>query len=105
MKLSAPFTIHVNLHEIKFSVKQISWKSQNSAKSVKFTALDKRVPYGIQCSLVQLLVSVVQVASIYTIMKSSSIQLQVWSQLVLLFVTIQALYQAGEARWGTDESK
>ena len=44
--LGALFTIHINLHEIEFSVKQISWKSQKSMKFVKFMALEKRVPYG-----------------------------------------------------------
>ena len=40
--LGTPFTIHVNLHKIKFSVKQIvSWKSQ---KSAKFMALEKERP-------------------------------------------------------------
>ena len=37
------FTIHVSLHTMKFPVKQISWKFQ---KSTKFTALEKRAPYG-----------------------------------------------------------
>ena len=38
--------LHVNLHEMEFSVKQISWKSQKSTKFVKFTAFEKRVPYN-----------------------------------------------------------
>ena len=41
------YTIHMNLHAMEFSVKQISWKSQKSTKSTKFMALEKRVPYGI----------------------------------------------------------
>ena len=41
MTLGAPFTIHMNLHDMEFLVKQISWKSQ---KSAKFTALKKECP-------------------------------------------------------------
>ena len=36
--------MHVNLHKMEFSVKQISWKSQKSVKSAKFMALEKQRP-------------------------------------------------------------
>ena len=46
MTLGAFFAVHVNLQEMEFSVKQISWKSRKSTKSMKFTAIEKRAPYG-----------------------------------------------------------
>ena len=46
MTLGVPFTIHGNLYEMKYLVKQILWKFQKSMKSVKFTAFEKRAPYG-----------------------------------------------------------
>ena len=39
--LEAPFTIHVNLNKMEFSLKQISWKSR---KSAKFMPLKKERP-------------------------------------------------------------
>ena len=47
MTLAELFTIHVNLHAMEFPLifgEQTSWKSQ---KSMKFTALEERAPYGI----------------------------------------------------------
>ena len=43
--LGAPFTIHVNLHEMEFSVKQILWKSQN-LQNLRNLRPSKKVPYG-----------------------------------------------------------
>ena len=41
--------MHVNLHKMEFSMKQISWKSQ---KSTKFTALKKERPTVLEYQLV-----------------------------------------------------
>ena len=53
--LAKLFTIHVNLQAMEFAVKQISWKSQ---KSAKFTALEKRAPYGSMRRLLSMVPSI-----------------------------------------------